>query len=181
MNTRVLILPGYQNSSPQHWQSLWAARGAHVQRVMQHDWDNPMCGDWYAQLKAHIMQADGPVVLAAHSLGCLLTAHLVRQADESIMRRITGALLVAPPDPAGAQFPRTAQGFAPLTTHAMPFASHVVASTDDAYGSFDFAQNCAHMWGSNLHNLGTRGHINADSGLGDWPWGWGLLEPWLND
>lgn len=31
------------------------------------------------------------------------------------------------------------------------------------------------LWGSELHDAGSLGHINADSGLGRWPEGLGLL------
>ena len=35
------------------------------------------------------------------------------------------------------------------------------------------------LWGSRLIDAGARGHLNADSGLGDWPEGHALLQPWL--
>ncbi|OYU42993.1 MAG: alpha/beta hydrolase, partial [Burkholderiales bacterium PBB4] len=38
------------------------------------------------------------------------------------------------------------------------------------------AQGFAHSWGSRFVNYGARGHINADSGLGDWPEGLQFLE-----
>jgi predicted alpha/beta hydrolase family esterase len=44
----------------------------------------------------------------------------------------------------------------------------VVASTDDPYGGIPFSQECAAAWGSSWREIGARGHINADSGLGDW-------------
>ena len=40
----VLILPGWQNSGPEHWQSRWETlHGFH--RVDQHDWMTPRRGD----------------------------------------------------------------------------------------------------------------------------------------
>ena len=42
--SNVLLLPGWQNSGPQHWQTLWEQRhGYH--RVEQSDWDRPLRGD----------------------------------------------------------------------------------------------------------------------------------------
>mgnify|MGYP000182071266 CR=1 FL=1 len=35
------------------------------------------------------------------------------------------------------------------------------------------------LWGSRLIDAGPRGHLNSDSGLGDWPEGHALLQPWL--
>jgi uncharacterized protein len=49
-----LILPGWQNSGPLHWQSLWqAAHGTPTTfvRVEQHDWQRPLRGDWCARLE----------------------------------------------------------------------------------------------------------------------------------
>ena len=41
---QVLLLPGWQNSGPAHWQSLWQARYGYL-RVEQHDWMQPLRGD----------------------------------------------------------------------------------------------------------------------------------------
>lgn len=181
MTTQVLILPGYQNSDEPHWQTRWerVARGVPVQRVMQADWQTPSCDDWYAQLSASICASPHPVVLVAHSLGCLLTAHLMRVNDKSVQDCIKGALLVAPPDPNGPHFPQSAHGFWPTVAQPARFLTTVVASNDDPYGSIEFAQSCATSWGSQWVALNRRGHINGASGLGDWDEGWALIEPWL--
>ena len=71
--SNVLILPGWENSGPQHWQSLWQARHGY-QRVEQHDWIKPLRGDWIARLEDVVLSLDEPAVLVAHSLGCILTA-----------------------------------------------------------------------------------------------------------
>ena len=71
----VLILPGWQNSGPGHWQSRWEARHGFV-RVEQHDWQRPLRGDWSTRLEDVVLAqpAERPLLLAAHSLGCLLVA-----------------------------------------------------------------------------------------------------------
>ena len=56
------------------------------------------------------------------------------------------------------------------------WCSLVVASHDDPYGSLDFSRGCADAWGSRWVDIGPAGHINGDSGLGDWPEGKRLLE-----
>jgi predicted alpha/beta hydrolase family esterase len=89
---------------------------------------------------------------------------------------IRGALLVAAPDPYGPSFPAQAQGFTPLPTDPLPFPSILVASADDPYSDRKFAQACAASWGSQLIDVGAKGHINSDSGLGDWPLGQALLS-----
>jgi len=58
----------------------------------------------------------------------------------------------------------------------LPFASLVVASSDYPYGGLAFAQRSAAAWGSRIENIGAAGHINADSGLGQWSVGRALLR-----
>ena len=81
--SNVLVLPGWQNSGPQHWQSLWEQRHGY-QRVEQHDWQRPLRGDWIARLEDVVLSHDEPVVLVAHSLGCIATAHLPAEASARI-------------------------------------------------------------------------------------------------
>ncbi len=171
----VLILPGIQGSGPGHWQSLWELRDPGVRRVQQRDWDAPRLQDWLQALEAAVAQAQAPVLLAAHSLGCLLTAHWAARTRLAVR----GALLVAPPDPEGPAFPAAAASFVPVPPQALPFASVLVASCDDPYGSMDYARRQAGIWGSEFVDLGARGHINADSGLGDWPEGRARLRALL--
>jgi hypothetical protein len=47
----------------------------------------------------------------------------------------------------------------------------LVGSRNDPYCDFTKAQSLADSWGSRFIDLGERGHINAESGLGDWPEG----------
>ena len=69
----VLVLPGWENSGPQHWQTLWEQRHGY-RRVEQHDWMQPLRGDWIARLEDVVLSCDEPAVLVAHSLGCILVA-----------------------------------------------------------------------------------------------------------
>jgi predicted alpha/beta hydrolase family esterase len=55
----------------------------------------------------------------------------------------------------------------------------VVASADDPYCSPLAAQHLAERWGASCINLGAHGHLNTDSGLGDWPQGRALLQTTL--
>jgi predicted alpha/beta hydrolase family esterase len=56
------------------------------------------------------------------------------------------------------------------------FPSTVVVSANDPFGSSTFAQRCADAWGSRFVDIGEAGHINADSGLGDWAEGYALFQ-----
>ena len=93
MAATILILPGYGDSGPGHWQTLWERDNGWA-RVVQDDWENPDLAAWTRRLDEALDRTDGPVVLVAHSLGCALVAH----AAEALGSRIAGAFLVAPPD-----------------------------------------------------------------------------------
>ena len=82
MATSVLIVPGYNNSGPEHWQSLWERAHPEYRRVMQRDWDSPERHEWVSALDEAIAQAPQPVVLVAHSLGCLAVVHWAARARE---------------------------------------------------------------------------------------------------
>jgi predicted alpha/beta hydrolase family esterase len=59
---------------------------------------------------------------------------------------------------------------------ALRFPSLIIASTNDPYGALEATQRRAGDWQSGLVVAGALGHINASSGLGDWPQGRALLE-----
>jgi predicted alpha/beta hydrolase family esterase len=70
-----------------------------------------------------------------------------------------------------AGFPRDALGYDDVPFVRLPFPTRVVASSNDPYASLAFARRCAQAWGSRFVEVGERGHINAESGLDDWPEG----------
>jgi uncharacterized protein len=170
----VLIVPGLGGSGPEHWQSRWEMLEPSYRRVVMPDWDRPDLEGWVATLGAAVASVEKPPLIVAHSLGCLTVAHWA--ARGGIAR---GALLVAVPDPSGPAFPSEARSFADLPGRPLGFPTHVVASLDDPYGSFEFAERMARVWHSALSNVGEAGHINAASGLGDWPAGRALLDTLL--
>ena len=174
--TPVLILPGYADSGPAHWQSLWEAAEPGFHRVVQRDWLMPECREWLATLDRAIAACASPPVLVAHSLGCALVAHHAAAGG----RAVKGALLVAPADvDMVARELEVVRSFAPMPLTRLPFTSVVVASTDDPYASPSRAQDFARAWGSRLVRLDGAGHINADAGFGPWPDGRRLLDELL--
>ena len=171
----VLVLPGLGNSGPDHWQSQWERRDPQCRRVLQDEWDNPDCADWVERLNAELAQQDAPVVLAAHSAACPLIAHWAAGAAARALDAVQAALLVAPSDPAGPNYPKGPTGFNPVPRRGLPFASVVVASTNDPYVELARAREYASFWGSALVVLENAGHINVASGFGPWPEGFELL------
>jgi hypothetical protein len=173
----TLLIPGISNSGPEHWQSRWELRHEGVVRVVQRDWDYPMCDEWVEALDAAVGKASEPPILVAHSLGCLAAARWAAQSPRSVH----AMLLVAVPDPSGPAFPKQAIGF-----HLVPHdlgRRHVtvVGSTDDPYSSREYLQRLVRHWNAEYLDLGPKGHINAASGLGEWPEGWALVERLRSD
>ncbi|MBT9489705.1 MAG: alpha/beta hydrolase [Rubrivivax sp.] len=166
----VYLLPGWQDSGPGHWQSLWEQQHGDT-RVVQDDWLWPRRGDWMARLD-EVLLADArllqnPALLAAHSLGCLLVAAWAAHSRHTA--RVAGALLVAPPDTEREDFPLQLAGWRPIPRGPLPFASVAVLSSDDPYGEAGRMRGIAGGWGSRVIDTGPKGHLNAESGLGDWP------------
>lgn len=174
----VLVVPGWQNSGPEHWQSQWQAQQPGWQRVMQRDWLTPQLADWVAALDAAIVAATQPVLLVAHSLGCVTVAHWA-QAQASHTGKVAAAWLVAPADTERADAPAAVASFAPLPRQPLPFASQIIASDNDPYCSAARAQQLAADWGSACQVLPQAGHINTDAGFGPWPQGLSALASWL--
>jgi predicted alpha/beta hydrolase family esterase len=172
-NVRVLLLPGWLDSGPAHWQSQWEARHGH-RRVTQDDWVWPRRGDWMARLDEAVLDDDAPTLLAAHSLGCQLVAAWAAHSTHTA--RVRGALLVAPPDTERDDMPPNLFNWRPIVRSRLPFASLAVVSSDDPFCSPERAAQMAADWGSTLLGIGARGHINGESGLDDWPAGLTLLQ-----
>lgn len=171
-STRVLLLPGWLDSGPTHWQSRWEALYGD-RRVVQADWEWPRRGDWMARLEEVLLEDGAPAVLVAHSLGCQLVAAWA--AHSAHAHRVQAALLVAPPDTERADMPPNLFNWRPIVRSRLPFRSLAVTSSDDPYCSPARAAQMVSDWGSDVVDLGPRGHINGDSGLGDWPEGRTLL------
>ena len=174
----VLLLPGWQGSGPGHWQTLWEARHGDV-RVQQHDWVRPLRGDWSAQLEEAVLAAPGQVVLAAHSLGCILVASWAAHSQNT--GKVHGALLVAPGDVERDALRELIPGWTPIVRRPLPFAAILIAANDDPYCDVERSRGMAADWGARFIDAGAGGHLNAESGLGEWPQGRTLLEELMKE
>jgi predicted alpha/beta hydrolase family esterase len=163
---RVLVVPGLYNSGPEHWQTRWERLHSGFERVEQADWDVPDLDVWSERLSAVLRRSAKPTVIVAHSFGCLTSVHRAGQGSSNI----AGALLVAPADP---------QKFGVaerLHQVRLPMPSIVIGSTNDPWMTGSRAAHWADRWGSDFFNAGPLGHINAESGLGDWRFGLFCLQ-----
>jgi predicted alpha/beta hydrolase family esterase len=165
----IVIIPGWRDSGPGHWQSLWADRIQGAVRVQQDDWISPVRSAWVRSIAQTILAQPGEVVVVAHSLGCIATTHLPPEAVE----RIQGALLVAPADP---ERRAALADFAPVPYQRLAYRSVLVASSNDPYCPVRLAGAYARAWDSELVRIQDGGHINLESGHGDWPLGLALLQ-----
>ncbi|NWK94743.1 esterase [Sphingobium lactosutens] len=172
----VLTVPGLNNSGPGHWQSRWEQSRGDCQRVELGRWSSPNRNAWVTRLDAAIREIDGPVILAAHSLGCITVAWWGALQSQAYGWPVIGALLVAPPDCDRVETPDTIGNFGPVPRSQLPFPSILVASRDDPYIFFERAHSMGKYWGSQFIDAGHCGHINAESQLGDWQFGQELLE-----
>lgn len=93
----ILIVPGWSNSGPDHWQSRWARNLKTARRVEQADWFNPRREAWTSRIVEEAVKCLRPVILVGHSVGVIAIAH----AAEKLARlpaKPVGAFLVAPAD-----------------------------------------------------------------------------------
>lgn len=172
----ILTIPGLGGSGPAHWQTLWEQGRADTVRADLGCWSAPRRNAWVTRLDQAIRAARAPVILAAHSLGCLAVAWWAALDGQPWGWPVAGALLVAPPDVDRADVRPELAGFGPSPRLLLPFPSILVASSDDPYAcpqrSFDMARD----WGSHFVDAGPLGHLNAASGIGWWPEGQALLD-----
>lgn len=172
----VLIVPGLRDQVAQHWQTLLETRlraqGQAVCAVAPMGREKLDCARYTEALEAAACAVQGPLVLVAHSGGCVIVAHWAQRTQ----RAVRGALLATPPDfdkpmPEGypALEPLRAGGWFPVPRAPLPFTSIVAASRNDPLASYDRAVGLAKDWGSTVVDLGEVGHLNPASGFGEWP------------
>ncbi|MGK2908998.1 MAG: RBBP9/YdeN family alpha/beta hydrolase [Sphingobium sp.] len=176
----ILTVPGLNNSGVGHWQSVWEETRGDCHRVDLGSWASPTRNTWVNRLDAAIRETahshGAPIILAAHSLGCLAVAWWGALQSQPYGWPVAGALLVAPPDCDRMETPETIGGFGPVPRSSLPFPSILVASRNDPYIFYERAHSIGKNWGSRIVDAGHSGHINAESGLGDWRFGQSLLD-----
>jgi len=168
----ILTIPGYQNSGPGHWQSLWEASLGDIARVAMPSWEHPRKVEWVEALDEAIAACTEPPILVGHSLGCLAIVHWARDHD----REIRGILLAAPADAERPDALPAVRGFGPIPRRRLPFPAIVAASSDDSFMDLKRAHGFAQDWDATFVDLGPCGHLNLASGHGPWPRGEALLS-----
>lgn len=169
-----LIVPGLRDHVEEHWQTYLAAQLAKVVTVPPLEHDKLSREARVQALNSTLASIEGPVVIVAHSAGCITTVHWAQQhAPQTV--RIKAALLATPADvenamPAG--YPTVQQlqsnGWAPIPRRPLPFKTMVAASRNDPLAQFTRIEGLAADWGASLADLGEVGHLNPAGGYGPW-------------
>lgn len=172
----VLTVPGLGNSGPLHWQTFWESIRTDTHRVELGMWNAPRRNAWVSKLDQAIRAARAPIVLVAHSLGCLTVAWWAALSTQPWGWPVVGALLVAPPDVGHDDLEGVAGEFGPHPKTLLPFPAILVASRNDPYSLIERAYDMAKDWGAAFVDAGEAGHINVASGAGAWREGLPLLD-----
>ena len=158
---RLVTVPGLHGSDGAHWQTWLERQFARSLRVDQADWDAPDLAGWAQSVHDLIEREHGPFVLAAHSFGCLATAHALQQPTHAAA--VVGVLFVAPASPEKFAFAGK------FDARRLGVPSILVGSETDPWMPLAGASELAHRLGSAFVNLGGAGHINTAAGFGPWP------------
>jgi predicted alpha/beta hydrolase family esterase len=165
---KTLLLHGWGGSDYPHWQSWLAGKLANEYGTISFPLlDNPHYPSrnrWLKQAKKSLEDFK-PETVVCHSLGCTLWFWLAQENLETVEHLI----LVAPPSietDIG-----TINTFFPLTLPETLYAKKIdlVASDSDPYIQIDEAKKMSEKYNANLITLKNAGHVNSDSGFGEWP------------
>jgi uncharacterized protein len=165
MMDKILLVPGLHNSGPDHWQSRWHHDFPHWQRMMGLPWDKPDLTVWSAKLASKLRSRRGKAHLVAHSFGALAAIRASKLQPD----KVASLFLVAPADPG--RF-----GIADeLLAGPLGVCAQLVVSRSDPWMSFERAEYWRRQWQLPLFDAGEVGHLNAQSGHGEWASGLQLL------
>lgn len=175
LRPRVLILHGWGGSDKPHWQDYLAkelaSEGYPLFFPKLPNSDNPTLTEWLEALDA-IMNSFKPSIIVCHSLANTLLFHYLHAKPEMKFSKI---LLVAPPmDDRGN--PEIASFFPFPTPIINAKQKLLIASTNDKYATGTDSITLAMNSGCEVHIIENGGHINSDSGYGDWA----LPFEWIN-
>lgn len=170
MSKKVLIIPGWGGSDDPHWQAWLASELAKdygcVNFFKFSNFEYPQLDTWSNELLDAIDEFK-PNVIVCHSLANTLWFHL---CNEKKLKGVEELFLVAPPS-MSCDIPEL-KSFFPIKTPKTIYASRaiLVSSTNDPYMSIDEAKKVQSELGIEMKILENAGHINDDSGFGEWPW-----------
>jgi len=170
LSKKVLLLHGWGGSDYPHWQSWLAGELAKeygcVNFLKFSDVDAPKLDVWKRELNA-ILKEFQPDIVVCHSLANTLWFHL---CNTQTFQQIEKLYLVAPPSMSCDI--EELREFFPLQTPTNLYAKEaiLITSTNDPYMSKNEAEELQKKLNIPMKTLLNAGHINADSGYGEWEW-----------
>lgn len=163
---KYYIIPGFQGSGHDHWQTWVERQSANFVRIEQRNWNEPNIDEWAAQIENVLRHENmNDVILVAHSLGC----HAVAQWAKRYNKTPRAALLVAPPSVENVREKINQNLLSGNALQKLAFENLLVTSNNDPWIDVETAKVYAQKWGSSFLNIGNAGHINQLSGYGEWP------------
>lgn len=169
-----LIVPGLRDHVEEHWQTLLAHQLPKSITVPPLEHDKLNRAARVEALNCTLAGIEGPVVIIAHSAGCITTVHWALQHAQQT-RRVQAALLATPADvenPMPTGYPTVDQlqsnNWAPIPRQSLPFKTIVAASRNDPLAQFARIESLAADWKADLVDLGEVGHLNPAGGYGPW-------------
>jgi len=170
MSNKVLLLHGWSGSDFPHWQAWLASELAkeygEVSFLKFEDYDFPIKDIWKNQLIKQI-NSFNPDIVICHSVANILWFHL---CNEVKLQQIKKLFLVAPPSLSCDI--KELRSFYPCNLPNNLFAKDalLISSTNDPYISQEEVKTMAKQLNIPTKILQDAGHINADSGYGEWEW-----------
>jgi len=170
MQEKVLLVHGWGGSDFPHWQSWLAGEIAKEYGTVQFlhftDVDTPKLDLWSDEL-LEALESFKPEIVICHSLANTLWFHL---CNTTTLKEIQKLYLVAPPS-LQCSVPELKEFF-PVQIPRQLYAKKalLVSSTNDPYMSIDEANILQKELAVEMKVLENAGHINAESGYGEWPW-----------
>jgi predicted alpha/beta hydrolase family esterase len=178
----ILIIPGLRDHVEEHWQTLLAkeltAQSVPCVTVPPLEQDKLSCQARLDAIDRALDSIDGPVIIVAHSAGCMMVAHWALRRARPILGLACGPRRCGNPD--ACRLPPkdvlAAHGWTPIPRQRLPFPTLLAASSNDPLTQLERARGFARDWGSELVELGPQGHLNPASGHGPWPQAKQLIE-----
>ncbi|WP_321449499.1 alpha/beta hydrolase [uncultured Cohaesibacter sp.] len=161
-----VLVPGFKNSGPEHWQTYWEREINLFCRIEQSRWDQRDIVLWIDAVGRLLTKRNRPAILIGHSLGALASACVIARGELNVV----GGMFVAPAEPM--RF--AVEERIPHENLGIPTV--VVASHNDKLISFARAKGLADGWASDFIDVGEAGHINSEAGFGRWPYGLTILR-----
>jgi len=170
MQKKILIVHGWGGSDYPHWQSYLASEIAkdygYVYFLKFSDVENPTFNEWSKEL-LDALDEFNPDIVVCHSLANTLWFQL---ANQNKLKKVQSLFLIAPPS---MHCPiEELSEFFPCETPTKLYANNVllVGSTNDPYmDESEFLRLQAEL-GVEMELIKNAGHINSDSGYGQWEW-----------